>query len=48
MPIVLAPVDYYDVEKEGTEKVPVQITSLGELLPFSFGPEELESPRRQL
>ena len=48
MPIVLVPVDYYDVEKEGTEKVPVRTTSLGELLPFSFGPEELESPRRQL
>lgn len=46
MPILLVPVDYYDPEKEGTEKVPVQETNLGELLPYSFGPEDLDLPRR--
>ena len=46
MPILLVPVDYYDTAKEGSRKVPLQVTSLGELLPFSFGPEDLELPRR--
>ena len=42
MPIVLVAVDYYD---EG-RKAPVQVTSMGELLPFSaqLDPESL---RRQ-
>ena len=46
MPIFLVPVDYYDTEKEDSKKVPIQVTNLGELLPFSFGPEDLELPRR--
>lgn len=46
MPILLVPVDYYDTEKEGSDKVPIQVTNLGELLSFSFGPEDLELPRR--
>jgi len=46
MPILLVPGDHYDKEKEGSNKIPVQVTNLGELLPFSFGPEDLELPRR--
>ena len=46
MPILLVPVDYYDTEKEDSEKVPIQVTNLRELLPFSFGPEDLELPRK--
>jgi len=46
MPILLVPADYYDTEKVGLKKVPIQVTNLGELLPFSFGPEDLELPRR--
>ena len=46
MPILLVPGGYYDEEKDPSKKVPVKITNLGELLPFSFGPEDLELPRR--
>jgi len=48
MPIVLVPGDYYDTdpEKDDSKKVPIQVTTLGELLPFSFGPEDLELPRK--
>jgi cytidine deaminase len=46
MPILLVPVDYYDEEKEGSKKGAVKLTNLGELLPFSFGPEDLNLPRR--
>ena len=46
MPIVLVPGDYYDLEKDGSEKVPIRVTNLGELLPLSFGPEDLEFPRK--
>ena len=46
MPIILVPGDYYDTEKEDSKKVPIKVTSLGELLPFSFGPEDLELPRK--
>ena len=46
MPILLVPGDYYDEEKEGSKKVAVKFTTLGELLPFSFGPEDLDLPRR--
>lgn len=46
MPIILVPGDYYDEEKEGSKKAAVKLTNLGELLPFSFGPEDLEHPRR--
>lgn len=35
MPIILVPNDYYDTEKEDSKKVPIQVTNLGELLPFS-------------
>jgi hypothetical protein len=43
MLILLVPVDY-DTEKEDSKKVPIQVTNLGELLPFSFDPEDLELP----
>jgi len=46
MPILLVPGDYYDTKEEASEKVPIQVTNLGELLPYSFGPGELELPRR--
>lgn len=45
MPIILVPGDYYDAE-EGSRKVPTQVTNLGELLPLSFGPEDLGLPQR--
>ena len=47
MPIILVPGDFYDAEKSDSEKVPIKITNLGELLPFSFGPEDLELPRKR-
>jgi len=46
MPIILVPGDYYNAETEGSKKVPVRTTNLGELLPFSFGPEDLELPKQ--
>ncbi|KAF9652135.1 cytidine deaminase [Thelephora ganbajun] len=46
MPILLVPVDYYDTEKWNLKKVSIQVTNLGELLPFSFGPEDLELSRK--
>ena len=46
MPILLAPGNYYDPEKEDLKKIPVQVTNLGELLPNSFGPDDLKLPRR--
>lgn len=46
MPILLVPGDHYDEEKEGSPKVEIKLTNLGELLPFSFGPGDLELPRR--
>ena len=46
MPIILVPGDYYDKEKPSAMKVSMKITNLGELLPFSFGPEDLELPRK--
>jgi cytidine deaminase len=45
MPIILVPGDHYDTEKEDSKKLPIQVTNLGELLPFNFGPEDLELPR---
>ena len=48
MPILLVPVDYYDTERQDSEKMPIQVTSLEELLPFSFGPaEDPELPRER-
>jgi cytidine deaminase len=46
MPILLVPGDYFDKEKEASKKAPVKLTNLGELLPFSFGPGDLEKPRK--
>lgn len=46
MPILLVPGDYYIKEEEGSKKATVKLTNLEELLPFSFGPEDLELPRR--
>lgn len=45
MPILLVPGDYYN-EEEAPKKTPVKLTNLGELLPFSFGPDDLEKPRK--
>jgi len=46
MPIILVPGDFYDTMKGESEKAQVRFTNLGELLPFSFGPEDLELPRK--
>jgi len=46
MPIILVPGDFYDTKKGESEKAQVRFTNLEELLPFSFGPEDLELPRK--
>ncbi|KAF8075288.1 cytidine deaminase [Lyophyllum atratum] len=52
MPVLLVPGDYPQRSKEGEERKPgyteggVKETTLGELLPDSFGPEHLELPRQ--
>ena len=54
MPILLVPSDYPQPVDKGKEVPPgigeggVRETTLGELLPFSFGPEHLELPRKQI
>lgn len=51
MPVLLVPGDYPKPVEEGGENKPgiteggVRETTLGELLPDSFGPEHLELPR---
>jgi cytidine deaminase len=48
MPILLVPGDYHPLSKEGAENPGgdgVKQTNIGELLPDSFGPEQLELPR---
>ena len=48
MPILLVPADYPQPPKEGEKddgSGGVVETSIGELLPRSFGPEDLELPR---
>ncbi|KAF9270844.1 cytidine deaminase [Marasmius fiardii PR-910] len=48
MPILLVPGNYPNNDndgKEGYTKGGVRLTSVGELLPDSFGPEHLELPR---
>jgi len=44
MPILLVPADYSATAKTG-EKGSVLETTMGDLLPHSFGPEQLELPR---
>jgi len=49
MPILLVPADYPQPPKEGevdNGSGGVVETSIGELLPRSFGPEDLELPRK--
>ena len=49
MPILLVPGDYPKPDQEATPEYSeggVKETTLGELLPYSFGPEHLELPRR--
>lgn len=52
MPILLVPGDYPQQLAPGEERKPgyteggVRETTLGELLPDSFGPEHLELPRK--
>jgi len=46
MPIILVPGDFYGTEKDESKKAEVRYTNLGELLPFSFGPEDLKLPRK--
>lgn len=44
MPVLLVPADYPQAEsKDGSGGV--KMTSIAELLPDSFGPEQLEMPR---
>ncbi|KAJ3915527.1 cytidine deaminase, partial [Lentinula edodes] len=46
MPILLVPADYPQFNKDsGDAEKGVKQTSIGELLPDSFGPEHLELPR---
>ncbi|KAJ3815637.1 cytidine deaminase [Lentinula aff. lateritia] len=46
MPILLVPADYPQFDKDsGDAEKGVKQTSIGELLPDSFGPEHLELPR---
>lgn len=46
MPILLIPADYTGAESTtGGEKVEVRETTMGEILPNSFGPEDLERER---
>ena len=44
MPILMVPNDYDARVAQGKEDGVIE-TSLNELLPYSFGPEELELPR---
>ncbi|GBE89413.1 cytidine deaminase-like protein [Sparassis latifolia] len=46
MPIFLVPANYDELRASGDQNGGIQETSIGELLPYSFGPEELELPRR--
>jgi cytidine deaminase len=49
MPVVMVPADYPQPEqenKEGHTEGGVKETTLGQLLPDSFGPGDLELPRR--
>ena len=52
MPIFLVPGDYPKPQEPDQEAKPgytecgVRKTTLGELLPYSFGPEDLELPRK--
>ncbi|CDO75392.1 hypothetical protein BN946_scf185012.g9 [Trametes cinnabarina] len=45
MPILLVPADYEQRLAEGVADGGVKETSIGELLPDSFGPEDLDRPR---
>ncbi len=45
MPILLVPADYEKRLAEGVADGGVKETSIGELLPDSFGPEDLDRPR---
>lgn len=45
MPILLVPADYADRVAKGEEDGILE-TSIAELLPHSFGPEDLERPRQ--
>ena len=45
MPILLVPADYETHLADGVADGGVKETSIGELLPDSFGPEDLDRPR---
>jgi len=45
MPVYLVPADYQQRLASGEEDGGIKTTSIGELLPDSFGPEDLELPR---
>ena len=45
MPILLIPADYQERLADGAADGGVKETSIAELLPDSFGPEDLERPR---
>ncbi|RDX41817.1 cytidine deaminase [Lentinus brumalis] len=47
MPILLVPADYEQRLAEGVADGGVKETCIGELLPDSFGPEDLDRPRTQ-
>ncbi|OBZ74062.1 Cytidine deaminase [Grifola frondosa] len=45
MPVLLVPADYAKQKADGDIDGGVKETTIGELLPHSFGPEDLELPR---
>ena len=47
MPILLVPADYEERLTSGIGDGGVKETSIAQLLPDSFGPEDLELPRSQ-
>lgn len=46
MPVLLVPANYDKLVAEGKADGGVLETSIGELLPHSFGPEHLDLPRK--
>lgn len=46
MPVLLVPANYAKLVAEGKADGGVLETSIGELLPHSFGPEDLDRPRK--
>lgn len=48
MPIYMVPADYQERLAKGEADGGIVETSIGQLLPHSFGPEDLERPKLNL